>query len=46
MFQSYYQAHIISGAYLQPSITYIPTPGQGPNYGGSWAANMTVTVLF
>jgi porin len=46
MFQSYYQAHIIGGAYLQPSLSYIPTPGLGADLGGAWVANMTVTVLF
>jgi len=46
MFQSYYQAHVIGGTYLQPEISYIPTPALGANLGGAWAATMTVTVLF
>jgi carbohydrate-selective porin OprB len=32
MFQTYYQAAIVPGAiFLQPTLSYIPTPGQIPD---------------
>jgi porin len=27
MFQGYYQAHLIAGAFFQQAVSYIPTPG-------------------
>jgi porin len=46
MLQSYYQARMAKGIYLQPTLTYIPTPGASPNYNGAWAATLHVTILF
>jgi porin len=46
MLQSYYQAEIAKGIYLQPTLTYIPTPGASPDYKGAWAATVHVTYLF
>jgi porin len=46
MVQSYYQAHIIDGAFFQPTVSYIPTPGAGADLGGAWALSFRVTVLF
>lgn len=46
MFQGYYQAHLIEGAYFQPVLSYIPTPGAGADLGGAWALTMRVTLLF
>jgi porin len=46
MLQSYYQARIANGIYLQPTLTYIPTPGASPDYNSAWAATMRLTVLF
>lgn len=46
MLQSYYQGRVANGIYLQPTLTYIPTPGASPNYNGAWAATLRLTVLF
>jgi Carbohydrate-selective porin len=46
MFQGYYQAHLVGGAFLQPGVSYIPTPGVSPDLGGAWALTFRVTVLF
>ncbi len=46
MLQSYYQARVANGIYLQPTLTYIPTPGASPNYNSAWAATLRLTVLF
>jgi len=46
MFQGYYQAHLIGHTYLEPAISYIPTPGASPDLGGAWATTVQVTVLF
>ncbi len=46
MFQAYYQAHLIAGTYLEPAISYIPTPGASPDLGAAWATTLRVTVLF
>ncbi len=46
MFQGYYQAHIIAGTFLQPAVSYIPTPGLGADFGGAWAVTLRATVLF
>ena len=46
MFQGYYQAHLIAGTYLEPAISYIPTPGASPDLGAAWATTVQVTILF
>jgi porin len=46
MLQSYYQARMANGVYLQPILTYIPTPGASPNYNSAWAATLRLTILF
>jgi len=46
MFQAYYQAHLIAGTYLEPVISFIPTPGASPEHGAAWATTLRVTVLF
>jgi porin len=46
MFQGYYQAHVIAGTFLQPAVSYIPTPGAGADLGGAWAITFRATVLF
>jgi porin len=53
MFQVYYQAHIIATTYVEPAISYIPTPGANPDPLGAkrdldaaWATTLRVTVLF
>lgn len=46
MFQGYYQAHLHGGAYFQPTVTCIPTPGGSGSLGGAWALTLRVTLLF
>jgi porin len=46
MFQGYYQAHLYGGAFLQPTLSYIPTPGASSSLGGAWAMTMRFTLLF
>jgi porin len=46
MFQGYYQAHLVAGAFFQPAVSYIPTPGAGARLGGAWALTFRLTVLF
>ena len=46
MFQGYYQAHLIGHTYLEPAMSYIPTPGASPDLSNAWATTVQVTVLF
>ncbi len=46
MLQTYYQARMANGVYLQPTLTYIPTPGASPTYSAVWAATLHLTILF
>ncbi len=46
MFQGYYQAHLYAGAFFQPAVSYIPTPGADSSLGGAWALTFRLTVLF
>jgi porin len=46
MLQAYYQAHMVAAIFLQPTITYIPTPGASSNTPGALMATMRLTVLF
>jgi porin len=46
MFQGYYQAQLIGTTFLQPAVTYIPTPGASSSLGGAWALTFRLTVLF
>jgi len=46
MFQAYYQAHIVAATYVEPAISYIPTPGTNPDLDAAWATTLRVTVLF
>lgn len=46
MFQGYYQAHLYAGAFFQPALSYIPTPGVGPKLAGAWALTFRFTLLF
>jgi porin len=46
MFQGYYQAHILDNVFLQPTVSYIPTPGASPNLDAAWAISLRLTVLF
>jgi porin len=46
MFQGYYQAHLYGGAFFQPAVSYIPTPGSNPKLSGAWALTFRFTFLF
>ena len=46
MFQVYYQAHLFATTFLQPTVTYIPTPGGSPTLPGALATTLRLTVLF
>ena len=46
MFQAYYQAHLFASTFLQPTVTYIPTPGVAPDLPGALATTLRLAVLF
>lgn len=46
MYQAYYQAKIMTGIYLEPVLSYIPTPGASPNLPPAWAGTLRLIVLF
>jgi porin len=46
MFQAYYQAHLFGATFLQPTVTYIPTPGLSPELPGALMTTLRLTVLF
>ncbi|MGA2053002.1 MAG: carbohydrate porin, partial [Opitutales bacterium] len=46
MLQTYYQAHIYGGLFLQPTLSYIPTPAASNTYSAAWAFTMRLTFLF
>lgn len=46
MVQAYYQAHLFASTFLQPTVTYIPTPALAPDLPGALATTMRLTVLF
>jgi porin len=46
MFQAYYQAHVYASTFLQPTLTFIPTPGASPTVPAALAGTIRLTVLF
>lgn len=46
MVQAYYQAHLFDSTFLQPTISYIPTPGVSSATPGALAMTLRLTVLF
>lgn len=46
MFQTYYQAKVFKAFYLEPAISYIPTPGASPSLKPDWAATLRAMLLF
>lgn len=46
MFQVYYQAKVIKAFYLEPAISYIPTPGASSSLNPDWAATLRAMLLF
>lgn len=45
MYQIYYQAKAMSILYLEPALSYIPTPGQNQGYPPVWAGTIRAIVL-
>ena len=46
MFQAYYQAHLFAATFLQPTVSFIPTPGAAPNLPPTLTTTLRLTVLF
>ena len=46
MLAAYYQMHAVVEIYLQPTVTYIPNPGQSRSFSPATAITMHVTILF
>jgi len=46
MLQAYYQAHLYAAIFLQPTVTYIPTPGATATAPGALTTTLRLTVLF
>lgn len=46
MYQIYYQAKMLSGVYIEPALSYIPTPGQNMNLGSAVAGTIRAIILF
>ncbi len=46
MLAVYYQMHLIGTSFFQPTLTYIPNPGQSPRTQGAIAITSQITVLF
>ena len=44
--QAYYQAHVIAAIFLQPTVSYIPSPGAVANAPGALTTTLRLTVLF
>ena len=44
--QAYYQAHLFAAVFLQPAVSYIPTPGAVASAPGALTTTMRLTVLF
>jgi porin len=46
MFQAYYQAHLFATTFLQPTVSYIPTPALSPDLPGAFTTTLRLTLLF
>lgn len=46
MYQVYYQAKLLTDIYLEPALSYIPTPGQNINFNPVFAGTIRAIVLF
>jgi porin len=44
--QAYYQAHLIAAIFLQPTVSYIPSPGAVASAPGALTTTLRLTVLF
>ncbi|WNV04694.1 carbohydrate porin [Candidatus Methylospira mobilis] len=46
MIQAYYQAHLFGTVFLEPAVTYIPTPGAAPNLNSAVPFTLRLITLF
>jgi porin len=46
MLSTYYQMHLWSSTYFQPTFTYIPNPGQRPDIPSAVALTLRLILLF
>ena len=46
MLQGYYQMHLVGDVFFQPTMTYIPNPGQKPTLSAATAITMRITLLY
>src|SRR3990167_6601279 len=46
MYQGYYQAKVVNFLYLEPAISYIPTPGASKELPASWAWTLRAIFIF
>lgn len=46
MYQAYYQAQLLKSIYLQPTLSYIPTPGGASTLNPAWAGTLRLIVMF
>ena len=46
MLQAYYQIHVTDGLYFQPTVTYVPNPGQSQTFSPATAITMRMVALF
>ena len=46
MYQLYYQAKLMSNIYLEPVLSYVPTPGQNIDFSPAFAGTIRAIVLF
>jgi porin len=44
--QTYYQAHVLGPIFVQPTLSYMPNPGQSTALSGATALTLQSTVLF
>lgn len=44
--QAYYQTKVMNGVYLEPALSYIPTPGALPSLNAAWAGTLRGIILF
>jgi porin len=44
--QAYYQAHVVGGIFLQPTLSYVPNPGRSTALHSATALTLQSTVLF
>jgi porin len=46
IYQGYYQMQIIKNIYLEPALSYIPSPAAAPHLDAAWAGTLRAIILF